>query len=149
MSKLVVVTDIGTFKAFRMTDQPVNSRPRLEPIETFQSALGDDRVSRQVSDEAGQFKKNAPSFRAAHAQGTGERHNICLENDRRGVKEIASHLSELLNDNEFDSCYFAASNEINDSVMERLSPQAKAKVEKNVHRDLVNVKGDELLQHFA
>ena len=79
---------------------------------------------------------------------TGERHNICLENERRSVKQIAEKMNELLSNGDFDSCYFAASNEINREIVNNLSPQAKAKIEKNLTCNLVNAPQEELLSHF-
>lgn len=149
MSKLVVLTDLGTFKAFRLNEDRMNSSPRLEPVDTFENECGDDRLSRRVSDQAGQFRRAAPADVAAHIQGNGERHNIWLEEERRGLKEIARHISDLLNDGEFESCYLAAGEEINNAIIDHLSPQARAKIEKNVHRNLVNAKRESILQHFA
>ena len=57
-------------------------------------------------------------------------------------------MSELLRDGEFESCYFAASNEINREIVNNLSPQAKAKIEKNLTCNLVNAPKEELLNHF-
>jgi hypothetical protein len=148
MSKLIVLTDLGSFKAYRMEEDGYSSSPRLETVDVFRSIYGDDRISKQVSDQAGQFTKNAPGFFSSHDQSNGERHNIWLENERRSVKQVAEAMSELLNDGEFDSCYFAASSEINDAIIEHLAPQARAKIEKNVHCNLVNAKREDILGHF-
>ena len=51
--KLVVITDTGTFKAFRLDQDPISSTPRLSPVENYKSPLGDDRVTRFVTDSAG------------------------------------------------------------------------------------------------
>jgi len=149
MSKLVVLTDLGTFKAFRLEDDRRNSTPRLESVDTFENERADDRISRRVTDQAGQFRRAAPADVAAHIQGNGERHNIWLEEERRSLKEIARHISELLNDGEFESCYLAASEEINNAVVDHLTPQARAKIEKNIHKNLVNAQRETILQHFA
>jgi hypothetical protein len=148
MNKLVVLTDLGTFKAYRLEDDRASSSPRLEPVDSYETPLGDDRIGRHLSDQAGQFKKGALSFAAINDASTGERHNIHLENERRSVKQIANRMNELLGDGEFESCYFAASNEINRDIVEQLSPQAKAKIEKNLTCNLVNAPKEQLLQHF-
>src|SRR4051812_46138578 len=111
MNKLIVLTDLGTFKAFRLADDRHSSAPRLEPVDVFENEKADDRISRRVTDQAGQFRRSTMADVATHTQGTGERHNIWLEEERRSVKEIARHISELLNDGEFESCFFAASDE--------------------------------------
>ena len=149
MSKLVVLTDLGTFKAFRWEQDRLSSSPRLEPVDAFESIYGDDRISRGVSDQAGNFSKNSMTYARVNDGATGERHNMWLEKDRRSMKQIAERMSSLLTDGQYESCYFAASNEINNSILEQLPPKARAKIEKNVHANLVNAKRDDVLRHFA
>jgi hypothetical protein len=127
----------------------VSSSPRLQPVDTYENLLGDDRIGRQLSDQAGNFQKGgAATFRGVKDGESGERHNIWLENERRSAKQIAQKMNELLSDGQFESCYFAASNEINREIVDQLSPQARAKIEKNLHCNLVNAPKDQLLQHF-
>jgi hypothetical protein len=149
MNKLVVLTDLGTFKAYRWEEDGYSSTPRLQPVDSFENVEGDDRISRRLADQSGQFKKGAPAMAATHDQDDGERHNIWLENERRCLKMITDRLSDLLGDGEFDSCYFAASNEINNAILEALPPKARRKIEKNVHRNLVNAPRDQILNHFV
>jgi hypothetical protein len=148
MSKLVVLTDLGTFKAFALDKSPLNSTPRLQPVDKAEFEEGDDRIGRRVSDQAGQFTKNAPAFTAIKDQSNGERHNMWLENEKRSVKKIAQRISDLLSDGKFESCYLAASSEINKSILDQLPPNARAKIEKNVQRDLVNTPREQILQQF-
>jgi hypothetical protein len=148
MNKLVVLTDLGTFKAFRLEEDRVSSTPRLQLVDGYETPLGDDRISQRLTDQAGQFQKGALSFAAVNDGANGERHNIWLENERRSVKQIADKMNELLSNGDFDSCYFAASNEINRDIVNHLSPQAKAKIEKNLTCNLVNAPKEELLNHF-
>jgi hypothetical protein len=148
MNKLVVVADLGTFKAFRLEQDRTNSNPRLKVVDTYENAQGDHRISRGLSDQAGQFKTGGQPSTGNTDSGTGERHNICLENDRRSVKRIAEKMSELLADGEFESCYFAASNEINREIVEHLSPEARKKIEKNLTCNLVNTPSEQVLQQF-
>jgi hypothetical protein len=149
MNRLVVLTDLGTFKAYRLEEDRVSSIPRLQPVDSYETPLGDDRIGRRLSDQSGQFQKGGrPSSAITEGGADGERHNIWLENDRRSVKKIADRMNELLSDGQFESCYFAASNEINREIVNNLSPQAKAKIEKNLTCNLVNAPKEELLNHF-
>jgi hypothetical protein len=149
MNKLVVLTDLGTFKAYRLESDRVSSTPRLQPVDSFENQKADDRIGRQVTDDAGRFKTGGqqPGMAAADA-ADGERHNIWLENERRSVKEIAERMSKLLGNGDFESCYFAASNEINREIVDHLTPEARQKIEKNVHCNLVNTPKEQVLQHF-
>lgn len=148
MNKLVVLTDLGTFKAYRLEEDRASSSPRLQPVDAYETVLGDDRIGRRLSDQAGQFKTGGPASTATHDKADGERHNIWLENDRRSVKQIAERMSDLLSNGDFESCYFAAANEINREIIDHLSPQAREKIEKNIHCNLVNAPRAEVLQHF-
>ena len=148
MNKLVVLTDLGTFKAFRLEEDRASSAPRLQVVDTYENADADHRISRGLTDQAGQFGKGAKSFSAINDGASGERHNICLENEKRSVKQIADKMTELLSNDEFESCYFAASNEINRQILDSLSSEAREKIEKNITCNLVNEPKEKLLQHF-
>lgn len=149
MNKLVVLTDLGTFKAYRLEEDRVSSTPRLQPVDTFKNEKADDRIGRMLTDQAGQKQTGGQKPGMATTDGAdGERHNIWLENNRRSVKEIAERMSKLLANGEFESCYFAASNEINGEIVEHLSPQARQKIAKNIHCNLVNTPKEEVLEHF-
>ena len=148
MNKLVVLTDLGTFKAFRLEQDQTSSTPRLQAVETYKNSDGDHRISRGTTDQAGQFSKGSRTFAAINDGANGERTNICLENERRSVKQIAETMSKLLSGGEFESCYFAASNEINREIVDSLTPEARKKIEKNLHCNLVNAPKDEVLKQF-
>lgn len=149
MSKLIVITDLGTFKAFKLEKDAFSSSPRLEVVDAWETVFGDDRISRRLSDQAGQFGKGSKGFAGINDMANGERHNIELENRRRSVKEISQKFSELLANGEFDGCYFAAAEEINKTIVDQLTPAAKAKIEKNVRSNLVNADREQILSQFA
>lgn len=148
MNKLVVLTDLGTFKAYRLEQDRVSSTPRLQPVDAYESVYGDDRIGRRLSDQAGQFKTSGHAGVATQDGADGERHNIWLENERRSVKQIAERISKLLGNGEFESCYLAASSEINREIVDHLTPEARRKIEKNVQCNLVNSPKEQVLQHF-
>jgi hypothetical protein len=148
MNTLVVLTDLGTFKAFALEKGDGRSgSPRLQPVQATRMEEGDDRIGRRVSDQAGQYRKST-NYSADSEQSDGEQHNIWLENERRSVKEIAETISDLLSDSHFESCYLAAPSEINRTIVEHLTPPARAKIEKNLQCDLVNAQRNEILQRF-
>lgn len=146
MNTLVVLTDLGTFKAYRLEKR--GSTPKLNPVDSFRNPAADDRIGRQVTDDAGRFKSGGQVFDATQNGSDGERHNMWLENNRRCAKEIAERMSDLLAKGEYDSCYFAASNEINREIVEQLPSTARRKIEKNLHCNLVNAPNEEVLKHF-
>jgi hypothetical protein len=148
MNKLVVLTDLGTFKAYRLEENRAQSTPRLQTVDAFENPKADDRIGRMLSDANGQFQTGGPLGVATSDGADGERHNIFLENEKRCVKQIASRISELLGNGEFESCYLAASNEINREIVKHLTPEARHKIEKNITCNLVNAPKEQVLEHF-
>jgi hypothetical protein len=148
MNRLLVLTDLGTFKAYKVEKDRGSSSPRLQQVDSFENVEADDRIGRRLSDQAGQFSKGAGRIGSINDNENGERHNIWLENERRSVKQIAERMSELLGGADFETCYFAASNEINRQILDHLTPQARAKIQKNVPCNLVNAPREQILDHF-
>lgn len=146
-NKLVVVTDLGMFKAYRMEKDPLSSSPRLELLEDFETVV-ESRISDQVTDQAGRFSKGGttPGGPAEHANG--ERHNIRLEQERRVIKQVAEKLSLLLRREDVDGCYFAATGEINRRILDHLHPEVRSKIQKNVASDLTKIDKSQILKHF-
>jgi len=141
--KLVVVTDLGSFKAYKLEANGLHSLPRLELIEEFNFIEAHAKLSDRLSDFAGR----TPGL-GNWAAPSGERHNIALERKRRLVKQVAHALTELLGQNGSEACYFAAAKEINHQILAELPRQVRAKIEKNVPCDLTKVEKTEILRHF-
>lgn len=148
MNKLVILTDLGTFKAYRMVEDRASSSARLEPVDAYETECGDDRISRKVSDDYGNQTKGSVNFAAINDGASGEPHNLWQEEEKRSVRMIVNRMNELLDQDDYEGCYFAASNEINNSIVDNLNPKLRGKIEKNVHKNLVNAKREEILSHF-
>lgn len=144
-TRLIVLTDLGSFKAYKLAKDPLHSSPQLELVENFKVEATHAPHNETHSDKPGQFAKGTTSSEMAN----GERHNIELELRRRGVKEIAAAVSRLLGQTEFDGCYFAAASEINHQILDHMSPAARSKIEKNVQANLAHTSRDNILSHFA
>lgn len=85
--KIILTTDLGTFKAFEVIERLQASSPSLEHLDSFETVYADDRISRRLADQAGQFGKGSMSFAAINDRANGERHNIHLEDERRSVSD--------------------------------------------------------------
>jgi hypothetical protein len=145
---LVLVTDLGGFKAYRLeNNQPISS-PRLELLEEYKDAEAHRRLVEQVSDLAGRFPRRTGSASAAGAMSDGERHNIELERRKRGVRKLAGRLDSLMQNPEIEQCYLAASREIMNPLLEELSPGARSKIGMNIPADLMKASKVELLRQF-
>lgn len=146
--KIILTTDLGTFKAFELIERLQAGSPSLEHLDSFETVYADDRISRRLADQAGQFGKGAMSFAAINDGANGERHNIHLEDERRSLAIVASRMEEIVSHPEVDSCYFAAPSEINGAIFDHLSPTAKAKITRNLKCNLVNATKTDLIDRF-
>ena len=83
-TKLVVVADLGHFKAYRLEESPDFSRPRIKLLEDWETNVS-KHLSEEVTDQAGQFRKgSAPA--GPTDRSDGEEHNLDLERRRRAVE---------------------------------------------------------------
>ncbi len=144
-NKLVVVTDLGSFKAYKLETNSQHSLPRLELIEEFNLVDAHGKMMEHLTDLAGRY--HAPVM-GKWATPRGERHNIELERKRRLVKQVAHALTDLLRRNGADGCYLAAGKEINHQIVAELPRDARAKIEKIVACDLTKAEKVEILRHF-
>jgi hypothetical protein len=144
--KLLVVTDLGRFKAYRLEENRRFSHPRLELLEDWETNVN-QHLSEELSDQAGRFRKGHSDGDARLSDG--EPHNIDLERRRRAVKTLAKRISELLNEQHLDSCYLAAGSEINQTLIEELDRPTRAKIERNVPANLTRLSHSEVLDHFS
>ena len=142
---VVVVTDQGNFKAYKLEKTERNT-PRLELIEEFLPINGHGKLLDKVSDQAGRYHNGAHS-----RWGTpwGEPHNIELEQRKRLIRQLSGELHNMLKDNRVDGCYFAASKDVHNHILDALPRQARAKILKDIPADLTKIGKSELLQRFG
>jgi hypothetical protein len=146
---LVVVTDLGCFKAFRVDNNQLHTSPRLELLEEFTNAEADGRLVNKVTDFAGRFPRGDGRATATSAMSDGERHNILLEQRKRLVRQLAGRLTSAVRTSGAERCFLAASKEINRQLLDELEPGVRTLIEKVVSADLTKVDKMELLEHFA
>lgn len=154
---LLVVADLGGFKAFRLHNEQervlnnagLKRPPRLEFIEEFHNTQAHDRLVDRVSDLSGRFPRgNGRKGGSGGAMSDGERHNIELESRKRLVRQLAQRVNALARSQEIECCFLAASKEINSQLVQELEPQVRAKVEKNVPADLMKVERASIMSYF-
>jgi hypothetical protein len=148
MNTLLVVADLGGFKAFKLeNNNKLNSTPRLELLEHFHNQEAHGRIVDRVSDLSGRFPR-ATGGRGGGAMSDGERHNMELESRKRFIRQLAQRLNVLARSQDIDRCFLAASREINHPLLKELDPQVRAKIAKNVPADLTKLGRTEILSHF-
>src|SRR6516162_4167794 len=115
---LLVVADLGGFKAFKLeNNNPLNRSPHLEFEAQFDNPEAHGRLVDKVSDLSGRFPRGT-GMKAGGAMSDGERHNIELESRKRWVRQMAQRLNSLAANKEIESCFLAASREINHQLLD-------------------------------
>jgi hypothetical protein len=143
-NKLVIVTDLGLFKAYRCEMTPQQT-PRLEPLKEVALQEEGTRFSDQVTDRAGE--RSGPTQKNWGAPVMDD-HNLRLETRRRLIKEIAAEIQGLVQREEHEGMWLAADSDINPRILEELPPPIRSRIEKNVPRDLIKAGEKELIGHF-
>lgn len=140
-TKLIIVADLQRFKLFTSKVDPMG-REALELLQSIDSLETHQRLSEKVSDQQG-------NFQGVGASGSGEDHNIELEEERRRIKEIAQQISSTLQEHSHTGWYFAAPKAINNQIVELLDPAIVKSMTVNLHADLTKIPTDQLLEHFT
>ena len=142
---LLIVTDLGSFKAYAVDNSRLHSTPRLELIEHYTP----EQPLRKMADKRGDL---AGRSRAPGGKGntpTGERHNTELEERKRLIRQLAKRLDALMGDGDVDSCFLAASKGIDEQILGALSNVAHAKIKRNLAVDLIKTSKAKLLDYFG
>lgn len=143
--KLLIIADLGSFKAYQLGTTP-RGTPRLELLENTTLTDAHQRVVDRVTDLAG---RRAPPARNAAAAPVGDDHNLKLETRRRLTRQLAEHLRRLARQHPEDSIWLAAHKAINRMLCEALPNGVRDRVEVNLARDLVKADSRELLAVFG
>ena len=145
---LVVVADLGGYKAFRLENTALHRTPRLELLEQFDSSEAHGKIVDKVTDLAGRFRRPTGAANSTGAMSNGERHNVELELRKRLVRRLAQRLNRLARPSQVECCFLAASKEINHQLIQELEPKVRAKVEKNLPADLTKIQHTKILRRF-
>lgn len=143
--KLLIVTDLGLLKAYKLTVTPRGSF-HLDRLETVVLEEAHRRVIDKVTDMAG--RRAAPTQKN-WAAPVADAHNLKLEIKRRLVKTIVEKIQRLITENNGCGIRLAANREINHLIMSSLPYAARHRIEMNLTRDLVKADERELCKCFA
>ena len=143
--QLLIVTDLGSFKAYTVDNSRMHTTARLELIEHFSPEQPHRKMADKLSDLAGRYRAQV----GKGSTSIGERHNIKLEERKRLIRQLAKRLNVLMGDGDVDSCYLAASKGIDQQILGALSPVAHAKIKRNLPADLIKTSKEKLLGYFG
>jgi hypothetical protein len=143
--KLIIVTDLGLLKAYKLDATPQGT-PHLELLEETVLEEAHHRVADQVTDFAG--RRAGPA-----AQNWGaplaDDHNIKLEIKRRLVRQLAGHIKRLIEANGQTPCGLAAPKEIHRMLLDELPNPVRARIERALPQDLTKATQKELIAAFT
>lgn len=138
-ASLVITTNLGLMRAYRVMRNGRGRRPRLQLIDEFEPDGARQKLSDQLTDVPGRFPAGAGPGGVADRLSAGEQHNLQLEQTRRAVGALAERIDMLLGDEAVASCWLAASAPIHLQLLDKLAAAARAKVRHTLALDLVGI----------
>jgi Protein required for attachment to host cells len=146
-SSLVIVTDRGSLKAYRVNETPTRG-PSLQLVQAFDMTDAHGRIIDKVSDLAGRFPVTEGAGAHRGPASIAERTQFATEMDRRIQKELADQITKIVSQNAKDGWSFAAPAEIHTAIVELLPPAIRQRIVEHVKSDLVKVETARLTSHF-
>src|SRR5207248_8984316 len=146
-SSLIIVTDRGSLKAYRVNETPTRG-PSLQLVQAFNITDAHGRLVDKVSDLAGRFPVSAGAGAHHGAASIAERTQLETENDRRIQKELADQIVKIVSQNGKEGWSFAAPAEIHSAIVDLLPPAVRNRIVEHVKSDLVKTEPAKLPAHF-
>lgn len=146
-TSLVVVTDRGSLKAYRVNETPTRG-PSLQLVQALNLTDAHGRLLDKVTDQAGQFRvSNGAS--GHHGQGSiAERTQLDTETERRLCKQLADRIVDVVSRNGKEAWSFAAPAEIHNAIVDLLPAPVRQRIVEHVNSDLVKIEPAKLTSHF-
>ncbi len=145
-SSLVIVTDRGSLKAYRVSETPMRGAS-LRLIQAFDVTGAHGRLVDKVSDLAGRFPVTESAGAHRGPSSIAERPQLAMEMDRRIQKELADQIAKIVSQNA-DAWSFAAPAEIHAAIVDLLPAPVRQRIVEHVKSDLVKVEPAELVGRF-
>ena len=146
-SSLVIVTDRGSLKAYRVNETPTRG-PSLQLVQAFDITDAHGRLIDKVSDLAGRFPVTEGSGTHRGPASIAERTQLATETDRRIQKELADQIAKIVSQNGMEGWSFAAPAEIHTAIVDLLPASMRQRIVEHVKSDLVKVEAARLISHF-
>ena len=145
-TSLVIVTDRGSLKAYRVDETPTRG-PSLRLIQAFDITEAHNRLIDKVTDMAGRFPVSDGGS-GRHMNAIAERTQLETETNRRIYKELADQISKVVKSDGIEGWSFAAPAEIHSAIVDLLPTDVRNRIVEHVKSDLVKVEPARLSSHF-
>ncbi len=143
-TNLLIVTDLGHFKAYRLQQRRGSRQQRLQTIEDVRTEVT-EHLSENLTVQPGRFRKGAS---AAGAMSDGQEHNLGLERRHRAVKALGKRIEDLVSREKPTRLFFAAGPQINEPLLAELDVKTRGQISRNINANLSKLTANELLQRF-
>ena len=148
-TKLIIVTDLGLLRAYRQVHGLHDRQPRLELLEEMKLEQAREKLSDQVTDQAGRFPRGSGAGNIPGDLSAGESLNSEAERDRRLISQLAQRINVLLADPAVAACSLAASAPIHKQLLAAMETKARSKIGRVLALNLAKVGPNELPAYFA
>ena len=145
-SSLIIVTDRGSLKAYRVDETPTRG-PSLKLVQAFNVTDAHGRLVDKVTDLAGRFPVSDGSG-ARHANSIAERTQLETETDRRIHKQLADQIVKIVQSDGVEGWSFAAPASIHAAIVDLLPATVRNRIVEHVKSDLVKTDAAKLPAHF-
>jgi hypothetical protein len=146
-SSLVIVTDRGSLKAYRVTETPTRG-PSLQLVQALDITDAHGRLVDKLSDLAGRFPVTEGAGAHHGPAAIAERTQLVTEMDRRIQRELADQIAKIVSRNGEEGWSFAAPAEIHAAIVDLLPAAVRDRIVEHVRSDLVKVEAARLISHF-
>ena len=145
-TSLIIVTDRGSLKAYRVDETPTRG-PSLHLVQAFDLTDAHGKLIDKVTDLAGRFPVSDGAG-GRHANSIAERTQLETETHRRIQKQLADQIIKIVSRNGKEGWSFAAPAEIHGAIIDLLPAAVRNRVVEHVKSDLVKTEPSKLLTHF-
>jgi len=145
-SSLIIVTDRGSLKAYRVDETPTRG-PSLKLVQAFNITDAHGKLVDKVSDLAGRFPVSDGAG-GRHANSIAERTQLETETDRRIYKQLADQIAKIVESDGVEGWSFAAPASIHAAIVDLLPASVRNRIVEHVKSDLVKTELSKLPAHF-
>jgi len=146
-SSLIIVTDRGGLRAYRVNETPTRG-PSLQLVQAFNITDAHGRLVDKLSDLAGRFPVTDGAGPHHGAGSIAERTQLAAETDRRIHKELADQITKIVSANGKAGWSFAAPAEIHGAIVDLLPVPVRDRIVEHVKSDLVKIETAKLVSRF-
>ena len=145
-SSLVIVTDRGSLKAYRVDETPTRG-PSLQLVQAFDITDAHGKLVDKVTDLAGRFPVSDGAG-VHHGASISEHTQLETETDRRIYKQLADQIVKIVKSDGVGGWSFAAPASMHAAIVDLLPADVRDRIVEHVKSDLVKIEPAKLPTHF-